>query len=251
MNLYNYHSDPKSLKNHDTAHESVPKLAWHSVARADMSNKEHAEEMKRKEHVWAKDPYTAFSYASWTHKPFPLGEKALAKNAEYAFRYATRITKKRFPEAEKEIAESNFAYDYAMAIIKGRWPIAEKKWLKQFAENDSRAPDMLMMNDYIRLHFPEKRWPELERALIKAKATDRLYAYVSVILRKPFPEAEAIIATSPYDSLVYAQYVLRGPFPAGEKAIRSNSTLSARYDHVIKNMAAAKKALTNQYGDED
>lgn len=239
MNLYQLHTNPKSLKHHDDAHENVPKLAWVSVINADTSSKERVEEMKRKEHVWAKDPSTAFSYASWTNRPFPLGEKALAKNAEYAFRYATRITKKRFPEAEKEIAESNFAYDYTMAIIKGRWPIAEKKWLKQFAENHSRAPDMLMMDDYIKLYFPNKKWPEFEQTLLKVKDAERLYAYASIILRKPFPEAETIIATDPRSALNYAQYVLHGPFPAGEKAIRTVPSYSMKYDILTKNTIKA------------
>lgn len=251
MNLYSFHTDPKSLKHHDIAQTSVPKLVWKSAASSDLTHRQYLENLKSKEHIWVRDPYTAYHYARVAGKPFPAGEKAIAQDSDYAYRYADRILKKRFPIGEETILQSNYAYDYAVSVIKNRWPEAEKKWLKQYANNDDRAPDMLMMNDYIKSYFPEKRWPELEHALIKSKAADRLYAYASVILKRPFPEAEPVIATNARASLNYAQYVLHGPFPAGEKAIRTNSTLSAQYDAVMKYAVAVKKALTNQYGDED
>lgn len=55
------------------------------------------------------------------------------------------------------------------------------------------------------------------------------FAYAHNVLKAPFPEGEALIATSAEWSYKYAEDVLKEPFPLGEAAIATHSTYSYRY----------------------
>ena len=241
MDLYDLHKKPSSLKHYDVAHEKIPKYAWGLISPIGKDFDDYLEELRAKEDIWAKDPHIAYLYAKTIRKPFPKGEPVLAKSAQWAFLYTLHVTRKPFPAAEKAMLDGNVGYDYAMMFMDKRWPAGEKKWLEQYAKNESDAPDMLMINDYIHKYFPSGRWPELERALIKARSANRLTAYAKYVLRNPFPEAEKVIAQDPTSAFYYAQYVLNGPFPAGEKAIMANSKLAAEYKTLVKNSKSSKK----------
>ena len=108
------------------------------------------------EPTFAKRPDTAFSYAEYLKAPFPLGEPKIAKVSTWAFRYATEILKRRWPEGEEGIAKgiensyfyakflnknfginrfekgeptlmknASYAFHYAKNILKARWIEAE------------------------------------------------------------------------------------------------------------------------------
>lgn len=245
MNLYDLHDSPKSLKHHEKAHDLVPALAWKKLY-AEYDGKELLAKLKENEAIWAKDPHTAYKYADRIRMPFPAGEAQIAKNGKTSYQYASRILDKPFPAGEPAMLRDGYDYDYAMWPLNARWPEAEKLWLKRYAEHDSKAPDILMMNDYISKYLPNKRWPELERALIKAEDAFNLYAYANIVLRKPFPEAEHIIAKDSKTALTYATYVLRGNrFKAGEKAIYSDTTTAAKYETMLKNSASSRKFFSD------
>lgn len=85
MNLYQLHSNPKSLHLHDEAHEHVPQLVWEKY-------KDNPEELKKRESIWSKDVRYAYKYAMDILKsPFKGGEAIIAKNAYFAYYYAELI----------------------------------------------------------------------------------------------------------------------------------------------------------------
>ena len=99
MNLYKFHADPKSLLHHDIAHEKVPAVFWDKY-------KDNPEELKKREAAIAKDPQYAYRYAYFVlEKSFPAGEAAIAKDPYYAYRYASDVLKKGFYLNGKLIAK--------------------------------------------------------------------------------------------------------------------------------------------------
>ena len=119
MNLYKLHSQPDQLLGYAQASTQVPEVAW-KLARTDAQ--------KRKlESLWAKDAEYAYRYAnSILKKRFPAGEAALAQDPEYALWYARDILSARFPAGEAAIAQSaEVAYGYANRVLGKRWPPGE------------------------------------------------------------------------------------------------------------------------------
>jgi len=141
MNLYKFHSDPKSLKHHGTSHETVPFLKWEQLVGPIAINEigyfddidldgVNIDEVKKYEHLWARDAKLSVLYATKIIKnPFPAGEKAISTNAHYSYEYARYSLKRNpFPAGEKVIATSAiFSYQYARYILgKKRFPAGEK-----------------------------------------------------------------------------------------------------------------------------
>lgn len=79
------------------------------------------------EAVIAKDPEYAFKYAYYVLKrQFKLGENSILSVPSYALRYTKRFKRRRWDAAEKTIIkDASTAYEYARDIIKGRWLEAE------------------------------------------------------------------------------------------------------------------------------
>jgi hypothetical protein len=132
MNIYKYYSHPKSLDGYEEVLTRVPKIAF-----------EHAEGLGRRfpeaEAAIAKDAQYAYWYATIIIKGrFPEGEAAIANHTLYAFSYAYSIINGRFPEGEASIAKSaQYAYKYARDVIKERFPegeaaIANSIWKKDY-----------------------------------------------------------------------------------------------------------------------
>lgn len=166
MNFYNLHSDPKSLNHHDTASEQVPKLAWEKY-------KTKKGELKKREHIWAKDAEFSYLYSTDVlNGPFVLGEPAIAKSAEYSWMYAEHNSMKRFELGEPAIAKnSSSSYAYASKVIKAPFKLGEA-----------------------------------------AIATDGTYSYwyAKFVLKAPFKLGELAIANDDHDvAEMYARDVLR------------------------------------------
>ena len=71
MNLYKYHSKPKTLDHHDLAKENVPDIFWENCHNI-LSNPLFS--LKEKEKVIAKSAKHSFYYAKFHLKgPFKLG----------------------------------------------------------------------------------------------------------------------------------------------------------------------------------
>ncbi len=144
-NLYDLHTDPKSLFGYSTRSYRIPELAWERAIR-------EPELKNLLEPTIAKSAYATYEYAMTTGKRFIPGEPSLLHNSHFALKYFKRF-------------------------------------------------------------FRPNRWPELEKTI-----TTPIYAaQYAMVLGKPTPEREKLIATSGTASLTYARYVLGGRFPAGEK----------------------------------
>jgi hypothetical protein len=101
MNLYKFHSDPKSLNHYAEAQQSMPEVFVH-------------------DDTYQKD----FIVRDFTQKQI----RAISKDPKWACLYAiTALNRKRWPEAEPYIMKDpGYAYTYARSVIKKRWPEAEK-----------------------------------------------------------------------------------------------------------------------------
>lgn len=127
LNPYKFHTDPKSLFGYEYAVKNIPAVAWSTYTRQS--------QRKKLEHLWARDPQTAYEYALGrgyelgrgpASKPFPAGEPAIATRADLSYYYALNVLHARFPAGEDSIAKyPGWAQPYAHAIIRGPFPEAE------------------------------------------------------------------------------------------------------------------------------
>jgi hypothetical protein len=151
MNLYNLHTDPKSLKHHDFHHNTVPDLFWDKYGN-------NPAELKKREQAIAKDPGYAVMYARDVIKrPWKPGEAAIAKDPLtvlddgevncVALDYAKHVLHGRFPAGEKVIASNPVtAYEYAKDVLHGRFPAGEKA----IADDKDHTEDCGIARDYAR-----------------------------------------------------------------------------------------------------
>jgi len=108
------------------------------------------------EKAFAKRPDTAFQYAEYIKAPFPLGEIKIAKVSTWAYRYATEVLKRKWPEGEDGIAKGiENSYFYAKFI-------SEKHGIDKFEKGEPT----LMKNGAYAFHYAKnilkRRWIEAE-----------------------------------------------------------------------------------------
>ena len=162
MNLYSYHNKPEELHNYFEAGEKIPDVFWDKFSK-------HPEKLKEKEHLIAKNPQYAWKYANQILKgAFPEGEEAIGTNAQYSIEYA-ELLEDRFAKGEDTIAKS-----------------AEHSY------------------------------------------------YYAAIIGASFPEGEGAIAKDALYSYLYARDVLRGRFREGEAIILNGSKYSYDYKNILK-----------------
>ena len=100
MNLYNLHAKPQSLLYFSEADKNVPQFFWDKYAN-------EPEELKRREHTIATDAELTYKYArDVLEHPFPAGEEAISKDANFASYYAKRVLKADFYLDGKLIAKA-------------------------------------------------------------------------------------------------------------------------------------------------
>jgi hypothetical protein len=118
VNLYNYHTDKKTLKGYDNKDELIPTEVWDKF-------KNQPDELKKREHVLARNAKTAYKYAVYVlDGRFKLGEPALSKNSQYAMSYAQFLN--GFPAAETLFANNAIdALTYSTDVIKKPFPLGE------------------------------------------------------------------------------------------------------------------------------
>ena len=115
-NLYKYHSNPESILWYKEAFEVVPELVWEKY-------KNDPEELKKREHILAKDALPASYYAiTIIRKPFPLGEEAISKNAHYSYWYAYKVLNKPFPLGEEAISKNEYWNNQYQQFLKPPFP---------------------------------------------------------------------------------------------------------------------------------
>ena len=111
MNLYNLHSEPESLLLFKEADEYILDVFFQKY-------KDSPEKLKKREKAISVDPRYAFCYAVLTG-PFPAGEEAISKDAEYAYNYAEYVLRAPFPAGEAAIAKEDWtSSEYAYNILK-------------------------------------------------------------------------------------------------------------------------------------
>jgi hypothetical protein len=149
MDLYKYHSNPEQLKGYEKRHLIVPELAYDTLS---SGQKLTPEDKQLALKAIARDPEIAFDYATDVIEGrFPQGEAAIAKNPELAYYYARDVIEGRWPEGEAAIAKDPvWACYYARYVIKGRFPEGEaaiaknseyatqyRKFLKKLSQNET------------------------------------------------------------------------------------------------------------------
>jgi hypothetical protein len=93
MDLYALHPDLLNAPGYATRHDTVPCLIWERY-------QHQPEELRKREKALVKEARYAYLYAQWVLKgPFKAGEPAIAKNAEYAYYYACNVLKLPYEEA--------------------------------------------------------------------------------------------------------------------------------------------------------
>jgi hypothetical protein len=183
------------------------------------------------------DAKKAFMYANWlSNGPWPPGEEAIAKDAEWAYYYAKDVLKpagiKRFIAGEKAIAKDpEKAYWYARYVLKGPFPAGEPAIAKKYAD------------DYVQTVLePAGITDFTAHAAANAKKPDKAYIYAH--RKGPWPAGsagEAVIAKDPKWAYRYAENILKGPFPAGEEAIAKDNWSAYHYALFVLKPAGIKR----------
>ena len=123
MNLYEYHTNPEKLDQYENRSIIVPELAY--------------------------------KYVLETNQRFEAGERAIMKDPEYAYWYAQKVIKGRWPEAEPVIIKDPYwAYLYAIYVIKGRWPEAEPVIMKRAYYWYLYKNNLELMNEHLQIPNP-------------------------------------------------------------------------------------------------
>lgn len=137
INLFKLHDEPHKLNHFNIKHTLSPELAWeHGLATRDWDEK-----------LLAKDAEIAYDYAKTILRDrFILGEPSIAKDGYIAYKYARDVLKDRFKLGEPAIANfyaPNIPVRYAEKILKGPFPEAEENIAKDSHYSDIYAIEVL------------------------------------------------------------------------------------------------------------
>lgn len=113
MNLYELHTNPESLDDYVKSQDVNPDFFWQKY-------KDNPEELKKREKYIARDPEYALKYAEKILKgPFPASEAEIAKVAAYSYYYARDVLDGPFPAGEDTLAKDGYyAFVYARDVLK-------------------------------------------------------------------------------------------------------------------------------------
>ena len=172
-----------------------------------------------------------FSYFRSEHpvvkNAFAKGEEAIAKDPEWAYKYARVVIKGRFPAGEAAIAQdSKWAYLYADEVIKGRFPEGEAA----IAQDSEWA--YLYAQHVIKKLEGGNRFPAGEAAI--AQDSEWAYYYARNVIEGRFPAGEEVIAQDARNAYRYAYHVIKrlegeNRWPAGEAAIAQDARWAFEY----------------------
>ena len=168
----------------------------------ELGNYSHEKDMAKTNPKWA------FEHILKHGKDKEL-EPIIAKSAKYSYEYAIQILEDAFKLGEPEIAKSSiYSYMYATDILNGKpFKLGEPAIAKDASFSFMYASDILN----------GKRFKLGEPAI--AKDADSAIEYALFILKKPWKEAEAIIAKVEFDARQYTQLVLKRDFYLDGKLI--------------------------------
>lgn len=216
FDLLSFHANPKTIERYDKVHGNVPEYIWHN-------NKNDHEKLKANSKKLMRDPIIAVRYAEKVLKgPWPEAEDIISKNPMAAVKYA-KLIGKRWQKGEKAIAtDIDASLEYAQYVLKDRFIPGEEV----IVTNLELA--FYYMSQF-KSDFSTSRWPALEKAILNPRTEESEYhraqwaaIYADNNIKGRWPEAESLIAKFASSSYHYAVDVLKGPFPKGEHAIRNN-----------------------------
>ena len=263
--IFALHPDKKRARQLKVkAAEKDPMLAW-PIYWPDK------EEIKKREHLWLKNPWLAFVYANEVlDSRWPEAEAIIATNPNASFSYAKYVIKGRWPKGEKAIvAIPVFARMYAN-LFDLRFDPESETFSEKTNENifdlhpdKERAArlkdkateknpelawemykddiDELQKREHLWLQDPKlviryvkktkERFPEGEDVIKKHPKYATRYA---MAIGEPFPEGEAAIATDARSARLYAITVLKDRWPEGESAIAKDGIETHNYVHQLR-----------------
>ena len=158
IDLYKFHSNPETLHGHDRADEIVPERIYNiAKSRKKLTDKQ--------EDVLAKNSEYAYRYAQYIlKKPWSKGEDVIAKDAEYAYYYAHDVLKMPWPKGEATIAkDSQYAYYYALNVLKKPWPKGEDSIAKDTEYAYEYARNILKLTKAKAKMWHEDKYKQTQR----------------------------------------------------------------------------------------
>ena len=254
-NIFALHPDKeKAEKLKAKATEKDPKLAWETY-------RYQPEELKKREHLWAKDPEFAYYYAKYVIEGrFPAGEKAMASHPFFAYYYAEEFIGDRWPEGEKAIARhSGYARDYAKDFNLRFDPktktFSEKTNEDIFALHPDKEKAEKLKAKATETN-PKLAWEKYEddinelkkREHLWAKDPETAYDYARGVIKGRWPKGEKAIASDAESAYYYAKYVIKGRWTKGEKALASDPQFAYYYagEFIGDRWPAGEKAIASE-----
>lgn len=184
MNLYSFHDKPDTLHKHKEADTEVVDHFWKKYdVDSPVKAREH---MKSREAAIAKSADFSYRYAKdILCGPFPAGEEAISTHTYCSFGYAKFVLKGPFKKGEDVIADDgHYSFRYADEVLHAPFPKGEN-----------------------------------EIASLSAKQT---FYYATCLLKKEWPKGEDSISKDGFLSASYASDTTKKPFPKGEPAMVKN-----------------------------
>lgn len=187
----------------------------------------------------AKHAHNAYHYAWWhlEGKRFPEGEPTIAASPTFALHYAHDVLRTKWPEPLKALAEKSIRrlgprkqQEYAALPEPPATPVhASKKTASTtLGYRTAASTDTLMALD---------RYGFVSKAIKDALATDAEAAKrYSLVIKAPFPAADAAFAAKPYEGLEYAR-IWRTRMPLLEAAIIAQGDPMLAYNYAVTAIA--------------
>lgn len=131
-----------------------------------------------------------------------------------------------------------YAYDYAGKIIKGRWPDGENTIMR--SPYDAYKYSLYRLRPDPQWQYKSGRWPEAEPFIMKEPDVAANYA-MDILANEPtwehkngqWPDAESYIMQDPYAAYQYAMRVLKHRWLEAEPTIQQDEWLWNEYKHKL------------------
>lgn len=163
----------------------------------------------------------------------------IIQSSSLAYHYASKIIKRRWPEAEPTILKDPYSsYSYTTSVMPGRWEAAEPIMM-QYPEVAVLYARQILANDPEWTKTPgheNGRWPEAEPYIMEKPEYSVNYATRVIKGRwKDIgkPEAEEIIMKDPMETYEYVRDVIDGRWLEAEPYIQQDEYRWKAYKDLV------------------
>jgi hypothetical protein len=142
---------------------------------------------------------------------------------------AKKAFKSAYPDYERSRlpnTPAKMAYDRYKAHFNAHSDLSDAKLIGECEKVVLTSPDAAEYIFHIS-SLTDEAWPEAESVI--AESPWWSYMYAKMILKGPFFEGESVIATSGHYAYLYARFVIKGRFIQGEPAISLDPRASLLY----------------------